>query len=357
MESAQEQGDSRILTLEEVTRMVGGRLQGDGATRVHGIRPIDEAGAGQMALLSGRKYLRFVPDSSAGAFLVATELEDSVPVSVPSVVVDETHPALLTLLEHFHPEDPIAATVHPTAVIGSGVRLGTDVAIGPYAVIEDGVTIGDGSRIGAHSVIGKDTTIGARCHFHPHVVVYHGSAIGSGVVVHAGARIGADGFGYIFVDGAHRKIPQVGRVVIGDDVDIGANATVDRGSLGDTVIGEGVKIDNLVQVAHNVRVGALSMLASLVGIAGSTRVGRGVWMGGQAGLMNNLDIGDGVRIVAGSRVFRDVPAGETVSGDPARPHRQDMRRQAHVLSLPKFVNRIRQLERDVERLKGSAGIE
>ena len=355
LESVEDARDRRTLTLEEVTRMVGGRLQGDGATRVHGIRPVDEAGKGQIALLAGKKYVRYASTSNAEAFLVASEFEDSVPASVPRVVVDETHPALRTLLEHFHPPEPVPADVHQTAVIGRGVRLGKDVVVGPYVVIEDEVTVGDGSRIGAHTVIGKHSTIGAGCHLHPHVVVYHGSVIGSGVIVHAGAAIGKEGFGYTLVDGSHRKIPQVGRAVIGDDVEIGANTTIDRGSLGDTVVGQGVKIDNLVQVAHNVRIGKLSMLASLVGVAGSTRVGEGVWIGGQAGLINNLDIGDGARIAVRAGVLRDVPAGDTVSGYPARPHRKSMERQALVLRLPKFVDRLRRLEEQVERMKGDHG--
>ena len=171
------------------------------------------------------------------------------------------------------------------------------------------------------------------------------------MVVHSGARLGADGFGYVQADGAHRKIPQLGRCVVGDDVEIGANTCVDRGSLGDTVVGDGVKLDNLVQVAHNVRLGAQSLMAALAGIAGSTRVGKGVWMGGQVGVVNHLEIGDGAQVAFGSILYKDLPAGETVSGHPARPHREELRSRAHTARLPKLVERVKVLERTLEELR------
>src|SRR5690606_6774678 len=168
-----------------------------------------------------------------------------------------------------------------------------------------------GSRLDAHVFLGHGVSVGAGCHIHPHVVVYPRTSLGDRVVVHAGACLGADGFGYTTVDGEHVKIPQVGSLRIGHDVEIGANTTIDRGSIGDTRIGDGVKIDNLVHLAHNVRVGDRTLIAAMVGVAGSTRIGRGVWLGGQAGLIGHLHIGDGARITVASRVMRDVPAGET----------------------------------------------
>lgn len=338
------------LTLREVADLVGGRVIGDAGARVTGICPLDEAGPGQLAFLARRRYARHAGDSEAGAFLVGEDLQDHVPQGRACVVVAEAYPALRTALERFYPERPPRRGVHPTAVIGKGVGLGEGVHLGPYAVVEDGATIGDDTDIGAHCVIGADTIVGARCRLYPHVVVYHDTVIGSDVIIHSGARIGPDGFGYTFIDGAHRKMPQVGRAVIEDGVEIGANTTVDRGSLGDTVVGRGVKIDNLVQVAHNVKVGALSLLAALVGVAGSTALGQGTWLGGQAGVIDGLELGNGARVGAGSLVMRDVPEGVTVSGMPARPHREEMRKQAELARLPKRVER---LEEELERLSGA----
>jgi len=332
------------LTLARAAELVGGRAEGDTTVTVRVVAPLDEAGPGQMGFLGQRRYGRFVESSSAGSFLVATELEALLPEGAPRVVVDDPYPALRVLLMYLHPERPGAADVHRTAVLGRGVRLGAGVRVGPYAVLEDGVSVGAGTRIGAHCVLGEGTAVGEGSVLHPHVVTYADTVIGSGVTLHSGARIGSDGFGYTLVDGEHLKMPQVGRAVIEDGVEIGANTTVDRGSLGDTVVGRGSKIDNLVQVAHNVRIGARSLLAALVGIAGSTRIGSGVWIGGRASAINHLKIGDGAQIAFGSTVMRDVPAGETVSGSPSRPHREQMRRQALVGRLEKLLERVRRLE-------------
>lgn len=348
-------GDAR-LRMARVAELVDGRVEGDPSFEVSGIRPVEEAGPQELALLGSRRYLSYVDGSTAGAYLVSEELEESVPEGLPKVVVRDVQRALLRLLEHFHPpREPGAAGVHPTAVLGSGVRLGRDVRIGPYAVLGDGVSVGDRTRIDAHVVLGESATVGPDCHIHPQVVVYPGTSLGARVFVHAGVRLGSDGFGYHFADGAHRKIPQVGRCIIGDDVEIGANTTIDRGSLGDTVVGDGVKIDNLVMLAHNVRVGPASLLAAMVGIAGSTRVGRGVWMGGQAGAIGHLQIGDGAKVAVASRVMRDVPPGDTVSGHPARSHREDLRRQAQLSRVPKLLERIEALEEKVREMEDQMG--
>jgi UDP-3-O-[3-hydroxymyristoyl] glucosamine N-acyltransferase len=340
------------LSLDEVASLVGGRVEGDGAFCVAAIRPIDEAGPSELGFLAAKRYVRFAATARAGAVLVSTEFLHAVPDGVPRVVVDNAHGVLAALIERLHPSPQPKAGVHPTAVLGDGVQLGTGVLVGPYAVLGDGVVVGGGSRIDAHVVLGSSVRIGADCHIHPRVVVYPGATLGDRVVVHSGACLGSDGFGYTFVDGAHRKVPQVGGCIIGDDVEIGANTTIDRGSIGDTVLGNGVKVDNLVQIAHNVKIGPHSLLAALVGVAGSTRIGTGVWLGGQAGAIGHLDIGDGAKIAVATKVLRDVKAGETVSGHPARPHRDDLRRQAHVNRLPKLVERVEALEAEVRRLRG-----
>jgi len=342
------------LTLGDLAALVEGRLEGDGGLEVTGVAPVEEAGAAQVAFLSSKRYARYVAESGAGAFLVTEELESHV-APRPRVVVKEPHRALIRVLRLLQPTQEVSPGVHPTAVLGAGVRLGADVSIGPYAVLEDGAEIGDRTRIGAHSVVGRGAKLGAECTLHPHVVLYPGTVVGNRVILHSGVVLGADGFGYAFFDGAHQRIPHLGRAVIQDDVEIGANSAVDRGSIGDTVLEPGVKVDNLVQIAHNVRIGALSMLAGMVGIAGSTRIGKGVWMGGQVGIINHLEIGDGARLAVATKVMKDVPAGATMSGHPARPHREDMQRQAAAGRLPKLLERLKALEAEVEALRDGSG--
>ena len=343
------------LTLAAVAALVGGQIEGDPEFRISAVRPIDEASPSELGLLSARRYVRFAASSRAGAVLVSEELVREVPPDMHRVVVPNVQAILPSLLQRLHPALPAPGPgIHPTAVLGAGVRVGKTVTIGPYVVLGDHVEVGDGSRIDAHSVIGDGVRIGGDCHIYPHVVVYPRTSMGERVIVHSGARLGSDGFGYTYVDGAHRKVPQLGGCVIGDDVEIGANTTVDRGSLGDTVLEQGVKVDNLVQVAHNVKIGAHSLLAALVGIAGSTRIGRGVWLGGQAGAIGHLDIGEGAKITVATKVLRDVKPGETVSGNPARPHREELRRQAQLSRLPKLLERIEALEEEVRRMSEQA---
>jgi UDP-3-O-[3-hydroxymyristoyl] glucosamine N-acyltransferase len=338
------------LTLGDLAALVDGRLEGDAALTLTGVAPVEEASASQVAFLSSKRYVRHVADSTAGAFLVTEDLESHV-AERPRVVVSEPHRALIRVLRHLEPAETVVPGVHPTAIVGRGVTLGRAVTVGAYAVLEDGSEIGDGSRIGAHTVVGKGARVGRECTLHAHVVLYAGAQLGDRVILHSGAVIGADGFGYAFFDGAHQRIPHLGRAVIQDDVEIGANSAVDRGSIGDTVLEPGVKVDNLVQIAHNVRIGALSMLAGMVGIAGSTRIGKGVWMGGQVGIINHLEIGDGARLAVATKVMKDVPAGATMSGHPARPHREDMQRQAAAGRLPKLLERLKALEAEVEALR------
>jgi UDP-3-O-[3-hydroxymyristoyl] glucosamine N-acyltransferase len=259
------------------------------------------------------------------------------------IVVANPQDALLSLLPLLHPPRAPVPGIDPTARIGRGARIGREVMIGPGVVIGAGAVLGDRVCLAAQCVVGDDVAIGDDSVVYPHVTLYRGATLGRRVIVHAGARIGSDGFGYVQAAGAHRKIPHVGRCVIEDDVEIGANTTIDRGSIDDTVIGRGTKIDNLVQIAHNVRIGKLCLILSQVGIAGSARLGDGVVLGGQAGIAGHHVIGDGARIAGQAGVFGDVPAGETWSGYPARPHREALRAQAAVFKLPGMIKALERL--------------
>ena len=338
------------LRLCDISDLVGGRCVGDPDRSLSGVAPVDEAGEDQIAFLAAPKYLKYVEGCRAGAFLVSERLAGALPVGSSAVVVDDPYPALQRLLVRLHPSADHPSEVHPTAVLGRGVILGPGASVGPYAVLESGVTIGSGSRVGPHCVLGANTTIGSNSVLHPHVVTYHDTPIGDEVEIHSGTRLGADGFGYTRIDGEHRKIPQVGRCVVGDGVEIGANTAIDRGSLGDTRIESGVKIDNLVHIAHNVRIGIRSLLAGQVGVSGSTRIGKDVWLGGQAGVANHLEVGDGARVTVRAGVTSSVPASTTMFGFPARPHAEGIRRQTDVGRIPHLREQVEELEAEVRRL-------
>jgi len=331
------------LTAVAIAEQVGGTLVGDGSIVVDGVAPLDRASHRHLTFLGVAKYAPMLASCEAGIVLVSPELSEA-PGSVPArIVVARPQEALLSLLPRFHREPAAQRGVHATAVIGTGVVLGRDVSIGAYAVIGDGVRIGDRTVIGTHCNVGAGVELGERVHLYPTVTVYSGSRIGNRVTIHAGARIGSDGFGYVPRDGQHLKIPHVGGCIIEDDVEIGANTTIDRGSIDDTVVGAGTKVDNLVQIAHNVRIGKACLIMAQVGIAGSVRVEDGAMLLGQVGVSGHHTIGKGARLAAQAGVFGDIPAGETWSGYPARPHKEALRAQAALFKLPNLLRRIERL--------------
>jgi UDP-3-O-[3-hydroxymyristoyl] glucosamine N-acyltransferase len=333
------------LTASAIAAAVKGLLVGDPAVVVTGVAPLDRAGPEHLTFLASAKYAPLFAQCTAGVALVAPALAESPGLAAARVVVDDPHGAMLSLLGALYPDPAHAPGIHPTAVLGRGARLGERVAVGAGVVIGEGAVIGADSRLDANVVVGAGVVIGARCHVYPAVTMYPGTVLHDRVIVHAGARLGSDGFGYVYRDGRHDKIPHVGRCIVQSDVEIGANTTVDRGSIDDTVIGAGTKIDNLVHVAHNVRIGRLCLIMAQVGIAGSVRVEDGAILAGQVGISGHHTIGAGARLAAQAGVFGDVPAGQTWSGYPARPHREALRAQAAMFKLPSLL-------RGLERLLG-----
>lgn len=336
---------SEASTLAELAALIGGRAAGDVKMRVTGVAPLDDASDSELGLLIDRKYLKRLSGTRAGALLVSEELDAKVEDGRSRVVVEDPRASLPTLLDHFHPPPPRRPGIHESAVVGEGVRLGVEASIGPYVVIDDDVTIGDHVTLHPHVVIGRGASLGDDVTLHPHVVLYPATQLGDRVVLHAGVRIGVDGFGYARSSAGLQKIPHVGACEIGDDVEIGANSCVDRGSIGRTRLGKETKLDNLVHIAHNVSIGDGSFMAAQVGIAGSTSIGSGTLWGGQAGAADHLNIGDGARIAGQAGLTEDVLPNNTMVGFPARPRVEFLRAMAGAYRLTALRRRVRVLER------------
>jgi len=331
------------LTAEAIVAITGGKLIGNPQTTVAGVAPLDRAQSNHLTFLGDRRYADALASCAAGIVLISPELAET-PGSIPArVVVANPMESMLRVLPELYPAAPSNPQVMPTARIGKGAQIGARVSLGEYAVIGANAVIGDDVTIGASSVVGDSVKIGNASRLYPHVTLYAGTQIGMRVVLHSGVRLGSDGFGYVYSAGAHAKIPHVGRCIVGDDVEIGANSTIDRGSIDDTVIGAGTKIDNLVQVGHNVRIGRLCLIMAQVGISGSARIEDGCILAGQAGLGGHITIGKGARIAGQSGVFGDVPAGEVWSGYPARPHRESLRATGAMFKIAGMVKRLEKL--------------
>ena len=352
MSRATDSGDSisgdgaSAITAEAIAALVSGELIGDGGVSVSGVAPLDRADASHLSILSSARYAPMLASTRAGVVLVDPEFRDVEGAPRSRIIVKHPLEKLALLLPRLYPERPPSPGIAATARIGKGATLGERVSVGEYVVIGAGSKIGSDVVIGAHGVVGENATVGDGARLWPGVTIYPGASLGNRVMIHSGARIGCDGFGYVFRDGAHNKIPHVGRCIIGDDVEIGANTTIDRGSIDDTVIGSGTKIDNLVQIAHNVRIGENCLLMAQVGVAGSATIGDGAILAGQAGISGHLSIGAGARVAGQAGVFGDIPAGETWSGYPARPHRESLRASAALFRLASMMRRLEKLLED-----------
>ena len=332
------------LRLADVAIAVGGTVVGDGDAMVSGISSLDRATPTDLTFLASSKYAPLLLESAAGGVLVTPDLASAPGRCRNRIIVAKPHEAMIALLPKFYrmPARPFVG-VHPSAVVDPAARIDPDACVDAFCVIGADAVIGRGCWIGPHCVISEGVTVGGDTRLVSQVTLYPGTEVGTRVLLHAGVRVGSDGFGFVFRDGAHQKIPHVGRCVIGDDVEIGANSTIDRGSIDATEIGAGTKIDNLVHIGHNVRVGRLCLFAAGVGIAGSARIEEGVMLAGQVGVAGHLTVGARAIITAQSGVLKSVPAGETWGGFPSRSQRDTLRGYATVNKLPDLMKRLEKL--------------
>jgi len=320
------------ITVGQLASLVGGTVEGDASLKVGGIASLGEAGPDHASFLANAKYAPLMATTRAGAVVVPADFDGRTQATL--IRCEDPDAAFARIAREFAPPGPVDAEgVHPSAVVADGARLGRGVSIGPHCVVDDQTQVGDGTAVRAGSYVGRGATIGTNCLIYPNVTIRERCVLGDRVIIHSGAVIGSDGFGYTTDGGRPVKIPQIGRVVVGDDVEIGANVTVDRARFGETVIGRGAKIDNLVQIAHNVRIGDGTVIVSLCAIAGSTTLGAGCVLGGQVAIDGHLAIGDHVMIAAKSGVTKDWPSGSVISGFPAMDHREDLRLHAELRRL------------------------
>jgi len=336
------------LTAAEIAKQLDAEVLGDGSLPLIGFAPADKAKPGDLTFAENETYFTRAEQSAASAIMIDGNFTSTKKtlIRVPNARI-----AFAKVLPLFFPEPTFPPGIHSTAIIAAGAEVDSTAHVGAYCVVEENVKIGPcavllaGIHVGGNSVIGADTVI------FPNVTIYPRTQIGQRVRIHAGGVVGSDGFGYVLDNGMHRKVPQVGYVVIHDDVELGANVTIDRGALGPTTIGRGTKVDNLVQIAHNVSIGDNCLVVAQSGIAGSTKLGNYVTLAGQVGLAGHLKIGNKVTVAAQSGVMHDIPDGEKWLGYPAQPDRKMKRQMVAVQQLPDLLRRVAELERELQALK------
>lgn len=335
------------MTLKEISQVINGELIGDENLIISVVTNINDAEATAITF-AVEPHLEAAKNSKAGAIIVERNVAD---FKQNIIKVDNPRVAFMKLLVLFAPTVTIKKEVHPTAILGENVELGENVAIMPYVVIADNVKIGDNTVLYSHSFIGEKTVIGKDSVIYPNVTVREGAQIGNAVIIHSGAVIGSDGFGFVTQAGKHNKVPQVGNVIIEDNVEIGANVAIDRATTGSTIIKSGTKIDNLVHIAHNVVIGENGLVVAQTGIAGSTIVGSNVTFAGQCGCVGHIKIGDNTVFAARSAPINDVPANSFYAGFPAKPHKEWLRTKAGVNKVPDMLKKIKELEKRLADLE------
>jgi UDP-3-O-[3-hydroxymyristoyl] glucosamine N-acyltransferase len=337
-------------TIGEIASLIGGRVIGDSSLVVTGVASVESAGPNDMAFVDSEHHAEKALRSSAGCLIVPETVTSD---AKPLIQVKHPKLAFAKVVEIFHPKKRPAPGIHPSAVIADGVTIGEEVTIGPHVVIETGVQIGLRSIIGAGVYIGENCIIGEDCVIYPNVTLYPNTSLGARVIVHAGSVLGSDGFGYVKIDGAYHKFPQIGRLIIEDNVEIGSNVSIDRGTLDATIIKQGTKIDNLVQIAHNVFIGEHCVLAAQVGVAGSSTIEKRAVIGGQVGIGDHVTIGEGAVVggQAGILTGKHIHPGEFVWGTPARPMSEFKEQYAHIARLPRLKREVEQLKKQVAELE------
>ena len=329
-------------TTGQIAERIGATVIGDPDLPLTGFAPADSAKPGDLTFAENESYFARAKQSAASAILVAGDFP---PDAKTLIRVTNARVAFAQVLPLFFPEPTFTAGIHPSAVVAATAQVDPTAHIGPHCVVGERVKIGPGAVLISQVYVGDDCSVGEQTRLFPHVTLYQRSHLGKRVRIHAGAVIGADGFGYVFDGSEHRKVPQVGQVQIQDDVEIGANTTIDRAALGATIICKGTKIDNLVQIAHNVTIGEHSIIVAQVGIAGSTKIGAYVTVAGQAGIAGHLRIGDRVTLAAQSGVMHHIPEGQRWMGSPAQPDRVTKRQLLAIERLPDLLRRVHELER------------
>lgn len=344
------QQKQKSYTLGEIVQRFGGRLIGDANVQISQVATLKKAEPHHLSFLTHGKYRSELAQTRAGAVIVGPDTAEA--TTLPRIVAENPYAYFARVSMFLNPSPEMTPGIHATAVVEASAKVAPSVSVGPFAYIGRHASIGEQSVIGTGCCIGDDVSVGANALFYPRVVVYHGCRIGDRVILHSGAAIGADGFGIAMDEGRWLKIPQIGRVLIGNDVEIGANTTVDRGALDDTVIEDGVKLDNQIQVGHNVRIGAHTAIAGCVGIAGSASIGRYCKIGGGAIVLGHLRIADHVDISAGTMITKSIDKpGAYTAAYPFLPHREWLKNSVHLRHLDQLAETIRHLEKQLDELK------
>ncbi len=341
------------FTAKQIAEFIGGKVEGNEQAAVNTFAKIEEGQPGAISFLSNPKYTHYLYDTKSTIVLVNEDLELEQPVSTTLIRVKNAYEAVARLLQLYESMKPRKTGIDPLAFVSPKATIGSDVYIGAFACIGDGAVVGDGTQVYPHVVIGDGVKIGRQCLLYPNVTIYQGCQLGNSVTIHAGSVIGADGFGFAPNVEGYEKIPQIGIVVIEDNVEIGANTCIDRSTMGQTIIHRGVKLDNLIQVAHNCEIGENTVMSAQVGVAGSTKVGSWCMFGGQVGLAGHITVGDHVNLGAQSGVPSSLKANQTLIGTPPMEPTPYFKSQAIFRRLPDMYKELSALRKEIEELKNN----